>query len=340
MNVLEVNGLSVEFRVDSGTVRAVNDISFTVQPGRTLAVVGESGSGKTATALSVLRLNPQPPAVYTGGEILFEGRDLLTLPERELRSVRGKGIAMIFQDPMTSLNPVRTVGAQIVEAVRRHEDLSRHDAKQRAVEALREVGIANPEDRAGQYPHQFSGGMRQRVMIAIALACRPKVLIADEPTTALDVTVQAQVMELLADLKQRMDMAVVLITHDLGMVAQGADDVLVMYAGRAVERAPADDLFARPMMPYTVALLRSVPRVDRPRGTIADPIPGSPPNLLAPPSGCPFQPRCFLAQDECTRVLPELTERGPGRSAACILPAERVLREARQPVVAGKEDSR
>ncbi|HEX3591823.1 MAG TPA: ABC transporter ATP-binding protein [Pseudonocardiaceae bacterium] len=340
MSVLEVKGLSVEFRVDSGTVRAVNDISFSVEPGRTLAVVGESGSGKTATALSILRLNPQPPAVYTGGEIHFGGRDLLTLPEHELRSVRGKGIAMIFQDPMTSLNPVRTVGAQIVEAVRRHEPVSRHDAKQRAVAALREVGIANPEDRAGQYPHQFSGGMRQRVMIAIALACRPKVLIADEPTTALDVTVQAQVMELLADLKQRMDMAVVLITHDLGVVAEAADDVLVMYAGRAVERAPAADLFARPMMPYTVALLRSVPRVDRPRGAIADPIPGSPPNLLVPPSGCPFQPRCFLAQEECEHVLPELTGRGPGRSAACVLPAERVLRESRQPAVAGKEDGR
>ncbi|HEX3786668.1 MAG TPA: ABC transporter ATP-binding protein, partial [Pseudonocardiaceae bacterium] len=189
MSVLAVNGLRVEFRVDSGTVRAVNDISFAVEAGRTLAVVGESGSGKTATALSILRLNPEPPAVYPGGEIIFDGRDLLKLPERELRSVRGKGIAMVFQDPMTSLNPVRTVGAQIVESVLRHERISRHDAKARAVQALREVGIANPEDRAGQYPHQFSGGMRQRVMIAIALACRPKVLIADEPTTALDVTV-------------------------------------------------------------------------------------------------------------------------------------------------------
>jgi oligopeptide/dipeptide ABC transporter ATP-binding protein len=340
MSVLEVRGLQVEFRVDSGTVRAVNDISFAVEAGRTLAVVGESGSGKTATALSILRLNPEPPAVYTGGQVLFEGRDLLALPERELRSVRGKGIAMVFQDPMTSLNPVRTVGAQIVEAVRRHERISHHDAKARAVQALREVGIANPEDRAGQYPHQFSGGMRQRVMIAIALACRPKVLIADEPTTALDVTVQAQVMELLADLKQRMDMAVVLITHDLGMVAQGADDVLVMYAGRAVERAPVDDLFAGPMMPYTVALLRSVPRADRPKGTVADPIPGSPPNLLALPTGCPFQPRCFLAQEECKTTLPALTDRGPGRAAACVLPAERVLRESRRPATTGKEADR
>jgi oligopeptide/dipeptide ABC transporter ATP-binding protein len=328
MSVLEVDDLKVEFRVDSGTVKAVNGISFAVEPGKTLAIVGESGSGKSATALSVLRLNPQPPAVYTGGEIRFDGRDLLSLPERELRAVRGKGVAMVFQDPMTSLNPVSTVGAQIVEALLRHEKISRGEAKTRAVQALRDVGIANPAERAGQYPHQFSGGMRQRVMMAIALACRPKVLIADEPTTALDVTVQAQILELLAELKERLEMAIVLITHDLGMVAEAADDVLVMYAGRAVERAPVDELFARPLMPYTLALLRSVPRADRPKGTMADPIPGSPPNLLEPPPGCPFEPRCFLAEDRCREVLPPLRSRGPNRSAACVLTADEVTARA------------
>ncbi|HEY2674272.1 MAG TPA: ABC transporter ATP-binding protein [Rugosimonospora sp.] len=340
MSLLEVSGLHAEFRVDSGTVRAVNDVSFTVEAGKTLAIVGESGSGKTATALSILRLNPQPPCVYTAGQILFEGKDLLTIPERELRAVRGKGIAMVFQDPMTSLNPVRTVGAQIVESIRRHERVSRAEAKARAVRALREVGIANPADRAGQYPHQFSGGMRQRVMIAIALACRPKVLIADEPTTALDVTVQAQILELLADLKERFEMAVVLITHDLGMVAEAADDVLVMYAGRAVERAPVGDLFARPMMPYTVALLRSVPRADRPRGEVADPIPGSPPNLLGTRQGCPFQPRCFLAQDGCATTLPELETKADGHAAACILPPENVIGALNEPTSTGKGSAR
>jgi oligopeptide/dipeptide ABC transporter ATP-binding protein len=328
VSVLEVDDLKVEFRVDSGTVKAVNGISFAVEPGRTLAIVGESGSGKSATALSVLRLNPEPPAADTGGEIRFGGRNLLALPEKELRAVRGKGIAMVFQDPMTSLNPVSTVGAQIVEALRRHEPISRADAKVRAVQALKDVGIANPAERAGQYPHQFSGGMRQRVMMAIALACRPQVLIADEPTTALDVTVQAQILELLAELKQKFDMAVVLITHDLGMVAEAADDVLVMYAGRAVERAPVDELFARPLMPYTLALLRSVPRADRPKGAVADPIPGSPPNLLDPPPGCPFEPRCFLAEDRCREVLPPLSARGPNRSAACVLTADEITAQA------------
>jgi oligopeptide/dipeptide ABC transporter ATP-binding protein len=321
--VLQVNDVHAEFRVDTGTVKAVNGVSFAVHAGKTLAIVGESGSGKTATALSVLRLNPEPPCVYTGGEILFEGRDLLSLREKELRKVRGKGIAMIFQDPMTSLNPVRTVGGQIVEALLQHERIGRAEARDRAVQALAEVGIPNPAERAGQYPHQFSGGMRQRVMIAIALACRPKVLIADEPTTALDVTVQAQILELLDDLKRRHDMAIVLITHDLGMVAQAADDVLVMYAGRPVERASVDPLFATPMMPYTAALLGSVPRADRPAGTTQDPIPGSPPNLQDLPPGCPFQPRCFLARPACTEAVPPLAEKAPAHSAACILdPAE------------------
>jgi oligopeptide transport system ATP-binding protein len=322
MAVLEVRNLHAEFRLSTGTVRAVNGVNFSVEQGKTLAVVGESGSGKTATALSTLRLNPEPPCFYTSGEILFEGRDLLKMNQRELRDVRGRGIAMIFQDPMTSLNPVSTVGSQIVEAVARREKLSRSEAKERAVQALREVGIANPEDRAGQYPHQFSGGMRQRVMIAMALANRPKVLIADEPTTALDVTVQAQIMELLDDLKHRFDMGIVLITHDLAMVAEKADDVLVMYAGRPVEKATAEATFTRPRMPYTMQLLQSAPRADRPKGTVLDPIPGSPPNLLNLPPGCPFEPRCFLAKAECREVVPVLEAKGDGHEAACILSAE------------------
>jgi oligopeptide transport system ATP-binding protein len=317
--VLEVNDLHAEFRLDSGTVRAVNGVSFSVEPGQTLAVVGESGSGKTATALSILRLHPTPPCVYTGGQIIAGGRDLLTLPEREMRQVRGNEIAMIFQDPMTSLNPVKTVGAQIVESLRRHRSLPRGEARARAVEALREVGIAHPEARAGQYPHQLSGGMRQRVMIAMALACRPKLLIADEPTTALDVTVQAQIMELMADLQERFGMAIVLITHDLGVVAQVADKVLVMYAGRPVEAAGADDLFERPRMPYTRALLESMPRPDVPGGAVLDPIRGAPPNLLDLPPGCAFHPRCEFARPECASTVPVLEEKAPGHAAACVL---------------------
>jgi oligopeptide/dipeptide ABC transporter ATP-binding protein len=329
MAILEVKNLQAEFRLDTGVVRAVNGVNFSVEQGKTLAIVGESGSGKTATALSTLRLNPEPPCVYTGGEILFDGRDLLKMNDRELRAIRGKGIAMIFQDPMTSLNPVRTIGSQIVEAVARHEKLSRADAKARAVQALREVGIANPEERARQYPHQFSGGMRQRVMIAMALACRPKVLIADEPTTALDVTVQAQIMELLDDLKHRFDMGIVLITHDLAMVAEQADDVLVMYAGRPVEKATAQATFEAPKMPYTMLLLQSAPRADRPKGAALDPIPGSPPNLLDLPPGCPFQPRCFLAKPECSTVVPPLELKAPGHEAACILSPDELTAAAR-----------
>ncbi len=320
MPVLEINDLHAEFRLDTGTVRAVNGVSLSVEEGQTLAVVGESGSGKTATALSILRLHPTPPCVYTGGEILSGGRDLLKLSEREMRRVRGNDIAMIFQDPMTSLNPVKTIGAQIVESLRRHQSLSRGEARARAVEALHEVGIVDPARRAGQYPHQFSGGMRQRAMIAMALACRPKLLIADEPTTALDVTVQAQIMELMADLQERFGMAIVLITHDLGVVAQAADQVLVMYAGRPVESAGVDDLFERSRMPYTRALLESMPRPDVPGGAVLDPVHGSPPNLLDLPSGCAFHPRCGFAMPECERGVPPLEEKAPGHAAACVLP--------------------
>ncbi|MER6947944.1 ABC transporter ATP-binding protein [Nonomuraea sp. NPDC000554] len=319
MSVLEINDLHVEFRLEQGTVKPVNGVSLSVEAGQTLAVVGESGSGKTATALSVLRLHPSPPCVYTGGEILAGGRDLLRLPERELRAIRGNEIAMVFQDPMTSLNPLKTIGAQIAESLRLHRDVSRSEARAKAVEALREVGIPNPAQRAGEYPHQFSGGMRQRAMIAMALACRPKVLIADEPTTALDVTVQAQIMELLAGLQERFGMAIVLITHDLGVVARCADRVLVMYGGRPVELASVDALFDDPRMPYTRALLDSMPRSDVPGGAPLDPIPGSPPNLFAPPSGCAFHPRCSRALPECAQRAPALVEKAPGHSAACVL---------------------
>jgi oligopeptide/dipeptide ABC transporter ATP-binding protein len=320
MPVLEIDDLHAEFRLDTGTVRAVNGVSFAVEEGQTLAVVGESGSGKTATALSILRLHPTPPCVYTGGSIVAGGRDLLTLPEREMRRVRGNEIAMVFQDPMTSLNPVKTIGAQIAEVLRKHRSLSRGEARVRAVEALREVGIPHPEERAGQYPHQFSGGMRQRAMIAMALACRPKLLIADEPTTALDVTVQAEILELLAGLRDRFGMAIVLITHDLGVVAQSADQVLVMYAGRPVESAGVDEVFERPRMPYTSALLRSMPRPDVPGGVVPEPIRGAPPNLLDPPPGCAFHPRCEFALPSCSRDVPPLEEKAPGHAAACVLP--------------------
>ncbi|MEV0345742.1 ABC transporter ATP-binding protein [Nonomuraea sp. NPDC050680] len=319
MSVLEINDLHAEFRLDAGTIKPVNGVSLSVEEGQTLAVVGESGSGKTATALSILRLHPTPPCVYTGGEIIVGGRDLLKLSEREMRKIRGNEIAMVFQDPMTSLNPLKTIGAQIAESLRLHQGLSRSEARAKAVDALREVGIPAPERRAGDYPHQFSGGMRQRAMIAMALACRPKILIADEPTTALDVTVQAQIMELLAGLQERFGMAIVLITHDLGVVARAADQVLVMYGGRPVELAPVDDVFADPRMPYTRALLHSMPRSDVPGGAPLDPIPGAPPSLFAPPDGCAFHPRCSMALPECAELVPALTEKAPGHRAACLL---------------------
>ncbi len=261
--LLEIDDLRVDFRLAGGTVHAVRGVSLDVRPGETLAVVGESGSGKTATALSVLRLNPEPPAVYPGGAIRFEGRDLLTLPERELGRIRGAGIAMVFQDPMTSLDPLQRVGAQVCEVLRHHQGLPRAAARRAALEAMDEVGIPDPERRYRQYPHELSGGLRQRVMIAAALAGRPRVLIADEPTTALDVTVQRQILDLLVDLRERHDMAVVLITHDLGVVAETADRVVVMNAGRIVETAGVHDLFARPADDYTRRLLAATPRLER-----------------------------------------------------------------------------
>ncbi|HYH33079.1 MAG TPA: ABC transporter ATP-binding protein [Pseudonocardia sp.] len=319
MALLEVHDLEVRFRGPRGTVTAVDGVSFSLDEGETLAIAGESGSGKSVTGLSLIRLNPTPPCEYGGGQVLFDGRDLMRLSEREMRAVRGNDIAMVFQDPMSSLNPVRRVGDQVAEAVRIHQGVSRREARARAVATLREVGIANPERRADEFPHQYSGGMRQRAMIAMGLACNPKVLIADEPTTALDVTVQAQILELMKDLQRRNGMAIVLITHDFGVVAGTADRVAVMYAGRIVEYTDTARLFADPLMPYTAALLRSVPRLGDGTGERRlTPIAGQPPSMLDLPEGCRFAPRCPLADDDCRVAQPPLERKQPGHHAACI----------------------
>ena len=318
--LLDIRGLKTWFRTDAGMVRAVDGVSLSVARGETLAVVGESGSGKTVTARSVLRLIDMPPGRFEAGQILWRGRDLIPLGPAEMDRIRAREIGMVFQEPMTSLNPVYSVGSQIAEAVRAHEGLSRRAAAARAVEMLALVQIPNPERRARDYPHQFSGGQRQRVMIAMALACRPALLIADEPTTALDVTIQAQILELLADMKDRLGMAILLITHAMGVVAENAQRVAVMYAGRVVEEAPVGELFANPRHPYTQGLIRSIPRVDAQAAgrTRLEQIPGTVPSLLDPPPGCRFSPRCRLVIDACTREDPALRPVGPGHSAACI----------------------
>ena len=318
--LLDIRGLRTWFRTDAGTVRAVDGVSLSVARGETLAVVGESGSGKTVTARSVLRLIDMPPGRFEAGQILWRGRDLIPLGAAEMDRIRAREIGMVFQEPMTSLNPVYTVGSQIAEAVRAHEGVSRRAAMARAVEMLALVQIPNPERRVRDYPHQFSGGQRQRVMIAMALACRPALLIADEPTTALDVTIQAQILELLADMKERFGMAILLITHAMGVVAENAQRVAVMYAGKVVEEAPVAELFANPRHPYTQGLIRSIPRVDAQaagRTRLAQ-IPGTVPSLLDPPAGCRFSPRCPLVVDACTADDPALRPVGPGHKAACI----------------------
>jgi len=320
--LLQVEGLETQFASAGGVVRAVDGVSFHINPGETLGVVGESGSGKSVTALSIMRLIPEPPGRIAAGAIRYQGRDLLALSAAEMRRIRGKDIAMIFQEPMTSLNPVHTIGAQIAETVRLHEGLSRRDALDKAVEMLRIVHISNPERRVAEYPHQLSGGMRQRVMIAMALACNPKLLIADEPTTALDVTIQAQILELLNELKSRFDMAVLLITHDMGVIAETAQRVVVMYAAQVVEEAPVAELFAAPLHPYTQGLLRSIPRIDL-SGTgkqRLEQIPGTVPVLrgTARP-GCRFAPRCALAEPHHRTTTPPLREVRPGHKVACLL---------------------
>ncbi|MDQ6661408.1 MAG: ABC transporter ATP-binding protein [Chloroflexota bacterium] len=303
--LLEIKDLKTYFKVKAGQVHAVDGVSFAIKPGEKVAIVGESGCGKSVTAMSIMRLLPQPPAEYVDGTIVFGDEDLLQLPEREMRKLRGAQIAMIFQDPMTCLNPTMTVGKQIAEGLRIHLKLGQDEALKRAVSLLEQVGIPDASSRASSYPHQFSGGMRQRVMIAIALACNPKLLIADEPTTALDVTVQAQILELMNGIASEFGTAVILITHDLGVVAGMADRVVVMYAGKVVETAPTDEIFANPRHPYTLGLLASVPRLDEGRASQLRTIEGSPPDLIKPPTGCPFMPRCAFARAIC-RTMPPL----------------------------------
>src|SRR5262245_6246201 len=323
--LLRVRDLRTYFVTDQGggTARAVDGVSFDLQPGETLGLVGESACGKTVTSLSILRLIPEPPGhIRPGSYIEFEGRNLLSFPPNESRSVRDNRIAMIFQEPMTSLNPVLTIGDQVAETAIVHQGLSRAAGRARAIEMLRVVGIPDPEERVDHYPHQLSGGMRQRVMIAMALVCHPKVLIADEPTTALDVTIQAQILELLDNLQNEFGMAVLLITHDLGVVAGHADRVVVMYAGRVVETAPTDALFERPTHPYTEGLLAAVPRIDAPQARLHA-IPGQVPAATAWPAGCRFHPRCPYAWDKCTAQEPPLLETGtPGHDARCWLVSE------------------
>ncbi|MGA1034314.1 MAG: ABC transporter ATP-binding protein [Ilumatobacteraceae bacterium] len=312
--LLRVDHLEVGFPSKAGVVRAVTDVSFEVRPGETLAVVGESGSGKSVTALTVMRLHPKSTRI--SGSIMFEGRDLLALDDDEMRAVRGNEIAMIFQDPMTALNPVFSVGSQIVESIRIHQKVSKQAAWNRAVELLALVGVPEPKRRAEQYPHEYSGGMRQRAMIAMAISNEPKLLIADEPTTALDVTVQAQVMDVLHDVQQATGSAMMLITHDLGLVAGSADRVQVMYASRLVETGGVDDIFYRSRNPYTRALLDSIPDLLATSARL-EPIPGNPPSLLNPPSGCPFRPRCLMAIEHCAESVPELVSIGEGHASRC-----------------------
>jgi peptide/nickel transport system ATP-binding protein len=336
MTLLEVDDLTVSFHTRDGVVHAVAGASFAVDRGRTLGIVGESGSGKTVTALTVMGLTRSANAEVSG-TVLLDGVDVLALPQSELRRIRGKRIAMIFQDPLSSLHPFYRVGWQIEEAIRAHEHVSRDEARARAVAALREVGIPNAERRVDSYPHELSGGMRQRVMIAMALALDPDVLIADEPTTALDVTIQAQILDLIETLQDRRGTAVVLVTHDLGVVAETADDVAVMYAGRVVERAPRGTVLDAPEHPYTWGLLQSIPRLDAPRRERLDPIEGHPPSLIHVPSGCPFHPRCPYRFAPCASVEPPLLEAEPDHDVACHLPAGRrrgigrALHAAREP---------
>ena len=321
MALLEIKGLKTHFKTDDGWLHAVDGVDIAIDAGETVCVVGESGCGKSVTAKTVMKLVDMPPGRIVAGQVLWKGRDLVPLGPEEMRKVRAKQIAMIFQEPMTSLNPVYSVGEQIAESIRLHEGLSRKEAMNRAVEMLQLVRIPTPERRVRDYPHQFSGGMRQRVMIAIALACNPKLLIADEPTTALDVTIQAQILDLLGELKARLGMAVMLITHAMGVVAETAQRVVVMYAGQVIEEAPVEELFAHPRHPYTQGLIRSIPRIDMAatHKVRLEAIAGTVPKLIAPPEGCRFAPRCKYAMAACTAATPALRQVGGGHKVACIL---------------------
>jgi dipeptide transport system ATP-binding protein len=320
--MLQIKNLHVQFSTYGGRVQAVRGVSFDLHKGETLAIVGESGCGKSVTSQSIMRLIPTPPGRITSGSILFKGQDLTKLSEKKMRDIRGADISMIFQDPMTALNPTLRVGEQIAENIMQHENISKEKAKEKAFEMLELVGIPNPKERLKQYPHEFSGGMRQRIVIAMALVCNPEVLIADEPTTALDVTIQAQILELFKDIQQKTDVSIVLITHDLGVVAQVADRVAVMYAGKIVEIGTRRDIFYTPQHPYTKGLLRSVPRLDLYESELV-PIAGSPPDLFAPPSGCSFAPRCPYVMEVCDRMYPTSTKLKESHQVHCWLQDER-----------------
>jgi len=318
-NLIEVKNLTTSFFTADGEVRAVDGVSFEIEEGKTLGLVGESGCGKSVTALSILRLIPSPPGKIVGGQVLLRGRNLLELNRKEMRKMRGNEISMVFQEPMTSLNPVFTIGNQIAEAIRLHQGLGRRETREKVIEMLRLVKIADPEARISDYPHQLSGGMRQRVMIAMALSCNPSLLIADEPTTALDVTIQAQILELMKELQERLGMALLLITHDLGVVAEQAHEVAIMYAGKVVERALPKDIFSRPLHPYTVGLLASVPGIRGEKKKRLDAIPGVVPSPLELPGGCRFRDRCPKAGGICAGAEPELVEKQKGHWVACYM---------------------
>lgn len=325
-NILEVHDLEIRYVTDEETVQAVNDITFSLERGESIGLVGETGAGKTTTALGIMGLVPDPPGEIVKGSILFEGEDLLKLSEKQMRRIRGGKISMIFQDPMTSLNPTMKVGKQIEEMLKEHrKEMSKADRKARAIELLSLVGISNPEARYDQYPHQLSGGMRQRVVIAIALACDPKVLIADEPTTALDVTIQAQILDLMKDLQKKTGMGIIFITHNLGVVADICDKVSVMYAGKIVEQGPVDDIFYEPAHPYTKGLLRSMPRVDAESYERLIPIEGTPVDMLNPPEGCPFAPRCEHCMKICLKKMPPYVEVGEKHRSACWLRVQELM---------------
>jgi len=322
--LLRVKDLKTYFYTQDGVVKAVDGISFELARGETLGIVGESGSGKSVTALSILKLIPDPPGKIVSGEIYLDGMDIVALKEKEMQQVRGNEIAMIFQDPMTSLNPVFTIGNQIMETIMLHQRLNKKVAREKTVELLRSVGIPNPEQRIDGYPHQFSGGMRQRAMIAMALSCNPKILIADEPTTALDVTIQAQILQLMNEIKERTNSSIIIITHDLGVIAEMADNIIIMYGGMVVEYSDVNTIFYNSHHPYTWGLLRSIPRLDEVKRERLIPIPGIPPSLINVPPGCPFSPRCRYAKDVCFKVTPELKNIGRFHKVACYLDADEV----------------
>ena len=315
--LLEIEGLKTQFFTSAGTVKAVDGVSYTVEQGETVAVVGESGCGKSVTALSILRLIPWPPGRIIDGHIRFDNKDLLSLDEESMREIRGRDIGMIFQEPMTSLNPVLSIGLQLTETLVTHLEITQEAAQRRAVELLEMVGISEPNRRLKQYPHHLSGGMRQRVMIAMALSCEPKLIIADEPTTALDVTIQAQILELMKDLTRKLNVAMIIITHNLGVVARYADRVNVMYAGKIIESGSANDIYHDPKHPYTLALLKSIPRMDQARQAKLDPVEGQPPDLTKLDDGCAFRPRCRYAIDRCNADFPLLEQVGEGHFSAC-----------------------